>query len=117
MEYNLNNTEIGNRIRSIRENMSMNRENFSEMVDISEVFLGQIERGESSLSLKTLNNIIAFTGASADFILYGKNSDDDYSKKIDRILNLCSKDTSEFIYNIINDVYKFNKKTSKNTKQ
>ena len=51
MDYKLNNIEIGERIRSIRENMLMSREKFSEMVDISEVFLGQIERGECSLSL------------------------------------------------------------------
>lgn len=49
MDYKLNNIEIGNRIRSIRENMFMSREKFSEMIDISEVFLGQIERGEGCL--------------------------------------------------------------------
>ena len=45
MDYKLNNVEIGERIRTIRESMSMSREKFSEMIDISEVFLGQIERG------------------------------------------------------------------------
>lgn len=43
---------IGERIRKIRENLKMNRENFSEMIDISDVFLGQLERGERSLSTK-----------------------------------------------------------------
>lgn len=40
-----NNLEIGERIRGIRENLHMSREKFSEMIDISDVFLGQIERG------------------------------------------------------------------------
>lgn len=41
------------------------------MIDISDVFLGQIERGEHSLSTKTLVKIVKFTGVSADFILFG----------------------------------------------
>ena len=53
-----NNLEVGERIRSIRENLKMNREMFSEMIDISDVFLGQIERGERSLSIKTLSKIV-----------------------------------------------------------
>ncbi len=112
----LNNIEIGERIRSIRENMFMSRERFSEMVDISEVFLGQIERGQSSLSLKTLANIVSFSGTSTDFILFGDESQNSYSKKINRILSHSSDDTIELIYNIINDVYHFNKKLdTKNT--
>jgi len=63
------NLEVGERIRRIREDLKMNRERFSEMIDVSDVFLGQIERGERSLSLKTLYKIVSFTGISTDFIL------------------------------------------------
>lgn len=65
-----NNLEIGERIRGIRENLHMSREKFPEMIDISDVFLGQIERGERSLSIKTLTKIVDFTGASTDYILF-----------------------------------------------
>ena len=62
MENNLiNNIEVGERIRNIREGLDMTRESFSEMIDVSDVFLGQIERGERSLSLKTLCRIITNT--------------------------------------------------------
>ena len=61
MENNLiNNIEVGERIRNIREGLDMTRESFSEMIDVSDVFLGQIERGERSLSLKTLCRITSF---------------------------------------------------------
>ena len=109
MDCKLNNVEIGNRIRSIREDMSMSREKFSEMIDISEVFLGQIERGECSLSIKTLTNIVAFSGSSADFILYGNNDPNSYINKINRMLKHCSNNTLELIYNLIHDIHKFNK--------
>ena len=49
---------IGERIRKIREELKMSREKFSEMIDISDVFLGQIERGERSLSTKTLVKLL-----------------------------------------------------------
>ena len=110
MDNRLDNIKIGERIRSIRENMSLSREKFSEMIDISEVFLDQIERGECSLSLKTLANIIAFSGASSDFILFGDESKNSVEKKIDRILSKASDETVEFIYTIINEIYKYNKK-------
>lgn len=44
---------IGDRIRKIREDLKMSRETFSEMIDISDFFLGKIERGERSLSNNT----------------------------------------------------------------
>ena len=81
---------VGERIRKIREALKMNREKFSEMIDISDVFLGQIERGERSLSTKTLVKIVKFTGLSADFILFGDESSNTTIAEINRILNKCS---------------------------
>lgn len=109
----LNKIEMGERIRSLRENMFQNRERFSEMVDISEVFLGQIERGECSISIKTLANLVSYTGSSADFILFGNTSQNSYMKKINKILENSSDETVELIYNIVNDIYRYNKKLDK----
>ena len=55
---------IGDRIRKIREDLKMSRETFSEMIDISDFFLGKIERGERSLSNNTLVKIVKFTDVS-----------------------------------------------------
>lgn len=110
MQNNLNKIKIGERIRSVRENMLLSREKFSEMVDISDIFLGQIERGERSLSLKTLSNIVSFTGISTDYFLFGNENENDYIKKINRILKKSSPETVEFIYNLIHDIYAYNKK-------
>ena len=93
-----NNLEVGERIRSIRENLKMNRETFSEMIDISDVFLGQIERGERSLSIKTLCRIVSFTGNSTDYILFGTDNTNTTIDKITRILNDWSKEGLNFIY-------------------
>lgn len=89
---------VGERIRSIREGLNMNREKFSEMIDISNVFLGQLERGERSLSVKTLTKIVKFTGVSADYILFGDASNNKTIDKINQILKNCTQQGLNFIY-------------------
>lgn len=102
-----NNLEVGERIRKIREELKMNRETFSEMIDISDVFLGQIERGERSLSLKTLCRIVSFTGSSTDFILFGTMKENTTINKINRILNKSSDTMIDYIYQIITASFSF----------
>lgn len=102
---------IGERIRKIREDLKMNRERFSEMIDISDVFLGQIERGERSLSTKTLVKIVKFTGVSADFILFGNEESNTTLAKINRILNKCSNDFLNYIYDLIHTTFNYVKKS------
>lgn len=108
----LNNIEVGERIRKIREDLHINRETFSEMIDISDVFLGQLERGERSLSTKTLVKIVNFTGFSSDFILFGSDTSNTVISKIDRILNKASDDFLDYIYKFIRDTSYFLKKSN-----
>ena len=110
-----NNLEVGERIRQIRKELKMNREVFSEMIDISDVFLGQIERGERSLSIKTLCKIVAFTGSSTDYILFGNPSNNSIRNKIDRILSKSSDSNIKYYYDIINCSYTFLKTYKKDT--
>ena len=56
------NITVGARIRTIRENMGYTRERFSD-----------VERGNKSLTTKTLYKICSSTNASADYILLGKS--------------------------------------------
>lgn len=108
MEQKLpNNLEVGERIRKIREGLNMNRETFSEMIDVSDVFLGQIERGERSLSLKTLCRIVSFTGASTDYILLGNSETNSTIEKIVRILRKSSTQTVKYVYQVIIASYYF----------
>ncbi len=106
------NIKIGERIRKIREDLKMSREKFSEMIDISDVFLGQLERGERSLSTKTLVKIVSFTGISSDFILFGTQTPDNTISKINRILNRCSDDVLGYIYNLIRSTVSFVNKSN-----
>ena len=111
-----NNIEVGERIRKTRENLKMNRETFSEIIDISDVFLGQIERGERSLSIKTLCRIVVFTGVSTDYLLFGKDDTNATSQRINRILEKSSDNMKEYIYKILTASFSFFKSYEKDSK-
>ena len=53
MHYSQDDISTGERLRGIRESMKMNREEFSEKIDITDSYLGQIERDERERSIKT----------------------------------------------------------------
>ena len=101
MQFNKDDIVIGERLRGIRESMHMNREQFSEKIDITDSFLGQIERGERSLSVKTLKKVVKYTGVSADYLLFGKDTNNETIQKINNILTVNSETTSDFIYHIV----------------
>ena len=116
MQFNKEDIDIGERLRSVRENMHMTREEFSEKIDITDSFLGQIERGERSLSAKTLKKVVKYTGVSADYLLFGKDTNNETIQKINNILTINSDTTTDFIYNIVMCSNDFCKKFQENNK-
>jgi len=101
MQFNKEDIDIGERLRGTRESMHMTREEFSEKIDITDSFLGQIERGERALSAKTLKKVVRYTGVSADYLLFGKDANNETIQKINNILTINSEATSDFIYHIV----------------
>ena len=101
MHYSQDDISTGERLRGIRESMKMNREEFSEKIDITDSFLGQIERGERALSVKTLRKVVRYTGISADYLLFGKETNNQTIQKINNILAVNSEETKDFIYQIV----------------
>ena len=117
MQFNQDDIDIGERLRGIREGMQMTREEFSEKIDITDSFLGQIERGERSLSVKTLKKVVKYTGVSADYLLFGKDSKNNTIEKINNILTINSNNiTSDFIYHVVMCSNDFCKKLSDENK-
>lgn len=79
--------EIGKRIKNIRENMNMTKEDFAKSIGISGQYLGIVERGGSCLSVEKLKSLCDLTNLSADYILFGKDKD---------LVNKTKKILSEF---------------------
>lgn len=89
MELNKDyNAVVGLRIRNIREALHMTREQFSELCDISNSFMADVERGKKSITVKTLNKICTAAHISADYIVLGHDSDFSYNAILEILRSL-----------------------------
>ena len=71
---------LGQRIREERLKLGLTQARVAEDVDISDAYMGQIERGERNLALDTLIRLANRLGASVDYLL--KDSVDDSNNNI-----------------------------------
>lgn len=60
---------LGKRIREERKRLNLTQEKLAESVDISDSYLGQIERGERNLTLDTLIRIANRLNVTIDYLL------------------------------------------------
>lgn len=111
-EQTINISKIGSRIRALRERFGLSREKFAEIVGLSSYYIGQIERGDRTMSLETLIKISTSLNVSNDFILKGltycsktniamntieENYKDELDDEIKEILSLLSGASKEDI--------------------
>lgn len=62
-------SKLGERIREERLKRHLTQEKLAEAVDISTTYMGQIERGEKSLTLDTLVKITNNFDVTADYLM------------------------------------------------
>lgn len=98
LDYNV----IGSRIRQARLAKNMTQEDLSEQIDISVAFLSRVERGNSHLNLKRLNQICGILDVSEGYLLNGAASDSDYylDKEFSDLLKKCSPEKQKLIYEV-----------------
>ncbi len=75
------------RIRKAREDAGYTRERFAELLDVSVSYMAEVERGRTSISLKTLVKICDLLGLSADYVVFGtaRTEDDQLLDKLHRL--------------------------------
>lgn len=61
---------LGKRIREERNRLNLTQEQLAEDINISTAYIGQIERGERSLTLDKLIKIANRLGVTVDYLLY-----------------------------------------------
>ncbi len=61
--------ELGRKIREIRKSKGLTQERLAELAYISEVYLGEIERGLKMPSVDIFADIISALDVSADYVL------------------------------------------------
>jgi transcriptional regulator with XRE-family HTH domain len=70
--YNIDYRELGKRIRTERRKQDLTQEKLAEMSEISDSFMGHIERGGRTLSIETLAKIANALNLSIEYIVCGE---------------------------------------------
>ncbi len=60
---------LGKRIREERLRCKLTQEELSEKVDVTASYIGAVERGEKSMTLEKLIDVVNALGVSVDYIL------------------------------------------------
>lgn len=103
---NLSLEQVGKRLRRIRSQTKLTREQFAEQVGISPQFLAEIENGKKGMSAETLFKICTRFDLSADYILLGKSSTAQLSNPIRAALDNFSDPYIELTEDIIKAIEK-----------
>lgn len=98
LDYNI----IGSRIRQARLAKNYTQEDLAEKIDISVAFLSRVERGDSHLNLKRLNQICGLLDVTEAYVLNGasNNSENYLDKEFSELLKNCSPEKQKLIYNV-----------------
>ena len=68
---------LGQRIREERLRLHLTQAQLAEDIDISDTYMGSIERGERSLTLDTLVRLVNRMGVTVDYLLADSVADTD----------------------------------------
>jgi transcriptional regulator with XRE-family HTH domain len=68
---------LGERIRKERQRLNLTQAALAEEIDISDTYMGAIERGERSLTLDTLVRLVTRLGVTVDYMLADSVPDND----------------------------------------
>lgn len=74
---NVDYKKLGERIREERRHLRLTQAQLAEAIDISDTYMGAIERGERGLALDTLVMLAGRLGVTVDYLLSDSVSDTD----------------------------------------
>jgi transcriptional regulator with XRE-family HTH domain len=77
MKIKIDYKKLGKRIREERKKLNLTQGMLAKSVEISNTYMGSIERGERSLTLDTLARLVNRLGVSIDYLLSDSVSDSD----------------------------------------
>ncbi|MFW6006460.1 MAG: helix-turn-helix domain-containing protein [Halanaerobiales bacterium] len=106
----MKNNIIGSRLKKLRYNLNLTQEKLGEKADLHYSYIGQVERGDKTPSLKALIKIAEALNISLEELIHEETVNTNTIKdvKIKNINKLLSDRTPEeldLIYKIIRDIF------------
>ena len=95
-------TKIGERVYKERKKLNITREQLAEHLELSTYYIGQIERGNRSMSIETLIKLSTCLHMSLDELILGiKKEAPTNQSELQELLNKCSNAEIELITDVV----------------
>ena len=93
---------IGSRIKQARLAKNMTQEDLADKIDISVAFLSRVERGNSHINLKRLNQLCGLLDVSEGYLINGASSSSEnyLDKEFTDLIKSVSPEKQKLIYNV-----------------
>ena len=100
---------LGERIREERRKLGLTQAQLAEAVDISDTYMGAIERGERSLTLDTLVRLVNRLGVTVDYLLADSVTDSDTNimDQFKQIIDNQPMDRKQMAINVLRTIFSY----------
>ena len=100
---------LGKRIREERRKLNLTQAQLAESIDISDTYMGAIERGERRLTLDTLVRLANRLGVTIDYMLADSVSDSDTNimEQFKQIIDQQPLDRKQMAINVLRTIFSY----------
>ena len=100
---------LGTRIREERKRLNLTQAQLAEDVDISDTYMGAIERGDRSLTLDTLVSLVNRLGVTVDYLLADSVSDSDSNimEQFKQIMDRQPLERKQMAINVLRTIFSY----------
>ena len=100
---------LGERIREERRKLGLTQAQLAEAVDISDTYMGAIERGERSLTLDTLVRLVNRLGVTVDYLLTDSVTDSDANimEQFKQIIDNQPMERKQMAINVLRTIFSY----------
>ena len=100
---------LGERIREERKRLNLTQAQLAESIDISDTYMGAIERGERSLTLDTLVRLVNRLGVTVDYMLSDSVSDNDSNimEQFKQIIDSQPLERKQMAINVLRTIFSY----------
>lgn len=100
---------LGKRIREERLRLNLTQAQLAEAIDISNTYMGAIERGERSLTLDTLVRLVNRLGVTVDYLLSDSvsNNDSNIIEQFRQIIDCQPLERKQMAINVLRTIFSY----------
>ena len=100
---------LGERIREERLRLHLTQAQLAEAIDISDTYMGAIERGERSLTLDTLVRLVNRLGVTVDYLLtdFVSDSDSNIMEQFKQIMDQQPLERKQMAINVLRTIFAY----------